>query len=47
MMPGVLIHHWSFSWMWLGHSIRVEFERKSLVKLLCKMRGAHVDVNTL
>lgn len=46
-MHDVLICHWAFGWMRLGHSIRGKFERRSLVKLLCKMGSECVDVNTL
>lgn len=36
--------------IWLGvsgHSIKVEFERRSLVKSLCETGGKRVDVNIL
>ena len=38
--------YWAFGWIWLGHSIRAEFEKRSLVKLLCKT-GGKCNVNTL
>lgn len=33
--------------MWLGHLVRVAFERKILFKQLCKKGSEYVDVNTL
>lgn len=47
LMYGALICYWAFGWLWLGHTVRVEFEGKSLVKPLCKMVGEGIDINTL
>ena len=33
--------------MWLGHLVRVAFERKILFKQLCEKGREYVDVNTL
>ena len=44
-MHGALMCDWAFGWMWLRHSIRVEFERRSLVKPLCKTGNEHIDIN--
>ena len=44
VMHGVLIFYWAFGWMWLGCSIRVEFEKRSLVKPPCKTDGKYFEV---
>lgn len=46
-MHDLLVCYWAFVWMWLDHSVSVEFKRRKLVKLLCKIAYEHTDRITL
>ena len=42
-----LICDWACNGMWLRHSTKLKFERRSLVKPVYKMDNEHIDLNTL
>lgn len=42
-----LICDWAFNGMWLRQSIKLKFERRSLVKPVYKMDNERIDLNTL
>lgn len=47
IMHDLLACYWVFVWLWLDHSVGVEFKGRKSIKLLCKMAYEHTDRNTL